>query len=307
MSLGWRIRGRTRFLVTGLTFSSLCTHRQPPSRPARPQPHSPTYSTQASAGHHRAGGRPFELLCRRSRISIHPYICQCQEAVHWVLWCVIGVPSQHTVALFITHLAHSGLRASSVKTYLTAIHHLHIEAGQDPPSTAQWHQLSYVLRGIRRAQSTTPRRTRLPITSEIMASLQEVLLVCLIDHLAQTIVTADQIKKWTETDPQVYRHIQQGWSSEPEPSLKHYYRQKEELSIHQGCLLWGNRIIIPSAGRTLLLDQLHETHPGVSRMKRLARSFVWWPGMHQDIEEKVKKCQWCEEKHIPAKAPIHPW
>ncbi len=88
MSLGWRIRGRTRFLVTGLTFSSLCTHRQPPSRPARPQPHSPTYSTQASAGHHRAGGRPFELLCRRSRISIHPYICQCQEAVHRVLWCV---------------------------------------------------------------------------------------------------------------------------------------------------------------------------------------------------------------------------
>ena len=34
--------------------------------------------------------------------------------------------------------------------------------------------MNYVLRGIRRAQSTTPRRTRLPITSELMASMQEV-------------------------------------------------------------------------------------------------------------------------------------
>ncbi len=39
MSLGWRIQGRTRFLVTGLTFSSLCTHRQPPSTPPTPLTH----------------------------------------------------------------------------------------------------------------------------------------------------------------------------------------------------------------------------------------------------------------------------
>ena len=43
-------------------------------------------------------------------------------------------------------------------------------------------------------------------------------------------------------------------------------------------------------------------------MKRLARSFVWWPGMDHQIEEQIKRCPSCEgNKNVPAKAPIHPW
>ena len=43
-------------------------------------------------------------------------------------------------------------------------------------------------------------------------------------------------------------------------------------------------------------------------MRRLARSFGWWPGLDQDIECRIKQCQWCEEnRNVPAKASIHPW
>ena len=43
-------------------------------------------------------------------------------------------------------------------------------------------------------------------------------------------------------------------------------------------------------------------------MKRLARSFVWWPGLDQEIKNKVKNCKSCEEtRNVPAKASIHPW
>ena len=39
-------------------------------------------------------------------------------------------------------------------------------------------------------------------------------LVFLINHLSHAIVTANQIRLWTETDPllsKVYRQVQQGW------------------------------------------------------------------------------------------------
>ncbi|KFD48097.1 hypothetical protein M513_11040 [Trichuris suis] len=43
-------------------------------------------------------------------------------------------------------------------------------------------------------------------------------------------------------------------------------------------------------------------------MKALARSYVWWPGIDKQIEERVKKCRPCQEtRHFGPKAPTHPW
>ena len=76
----------------------------------------------------------------------------------------------------------------------------------------------------------------------------------------------------------------------------------------QGCILWGSRVVIPKCAHPVIMDQLHETHPGVSRMKSLARSFVWWPGLDKQIEDCVEQCRVCQESRpVPAKAPIHPW
>ena len=56
------------------------------------------------------------------------------------------------------------------------------------------------------------------------------------------------------------------------------------------------------------LNELHEGHPGTSRMKSLARSFVWWPGMDKEIEETVQKCDQCHRtRHLLAVAPLQPW
>ena len=58
--------------------------------------------------------------------------------------------------------------------------------------------------------------------------------------------------------------------------LMPYWGKRWELSSHDGCLLWGNRVVIPTPGQA---DVLHEAHPGFTRLKRLARTF--------DIEVKV--------------------
>ena len=67
-------------------------------------------------------------------------------------------------------------------------------------------------------------------------------------------------------------------------------------------------MVVPPDGRNAVLELLHEGHPGNNRMKALARSFVWWPGIDHDIEQRIKSCEVCQQsRHSPAMAPLHPW
>ena len=43
-------------------------------------------------------------------------------------------------------------------------------------------------------------------------------------------------------------------------------------------------------------------------MKALARSYIFWPGLDEDIETAVKKCPECQvNRKDPPAAPLHPW
>ena len=84
-----------------------------------------------------------------------------------------------------------------------------------------------------------------------------------------------------------------------------YQQRKDQLS---GCVLLGSRIVVPVAGQAKMIEELHQGHPGITRMKGLARSFVWWPGMDKQLEEKVRSCTSCQQnQNTPAVAPLHPW
>ena len=120
------------------------------------------------------------------------------------------------------------------------------------------------------------------------------------------------IKDWTAKDPllsKVKQYIMVGW---PETQLgeefKPYRSRWKELNTLDGCILWGSRVVIPPQGRKAALVELHETHPGCSKMKALARSYIWWPKMDQEIEALVQKCSICQESQSsPPSAPLHPW
>ena len=97
--------------------------------------------------------------------------------------------------------------------------------------------------------------------------------------------------------------------------LKPYWCRKTELSFHDDYLLWGSRIIIPPPGREVVLGELHAKYPAISRMKTLARLFVWWPGMDGDTVKTVQSCHTCQQYRPapppaplqPSKWPSHPW
>ena len=47
---------------------------------------------------------------------------------------------------------------------------------------------------------------------------------------------------------------------------------------------------------------------GISKMKALARSHVWWSGLDKDLEAMARSCCAClAVKQAPANAPLHPW
>ena len=134
--------------------------------------------------------------------------------------------------------------------------------------------------------------------------------VMLMESLSSSPVTAAQIKQWTAKDPTMSRMMDlllRGSHHEAQQAVPQFHKYWSELSVHDGCLLRGNRVIVPPEGRERVVELLHEGHPGNSRMKGLARSFVWWPNIDRDLE-KVKACDACQQlRHSPAQAPLHPW
>ena len=69
--------------------------------------------------------------------------------------------------------------------------------------------------------------------------------------------------------------------------MKPYYARREEFTIEENCFLWGMRTIIPSSLRSKVSLELRNSHPGILKMKSLARIHVWWPNtdaMIADIE-----------------------
>ena len=153
--------------------------------------------------------------------------------------------------------------------------------------------------------------SRLPVANTIreVPLPGDVLLV--FRTLEGTPVTASQIRQWTDTDPvlsHVRRNLLSGWVKSDDPELRPYQSRASELSVQDGCVLWGSRVVIPKKGREAVIALLHEQHPGITRIKRLARGYIWWPGMDQELEVAVKVCDQCQQhQKSPAKAPMHPW
>ena len=57
-----------------------------------------------------------------------------------------------------------------------------------------------------------------------------------------------------------------------------------------------------------MLKELHQNHPGISRIKSLSRIHIWFPNFDHEIKNIVKSCQSCEKvSNEPNKSQPHPW
>ena len=107
---------------------------------------------------------------------------------------------------------------------------------------------------------------------------------------------------------QVISFVSTQWSKRVNRDLKKLHQRRASLAIVNRCLMFADRVIIPPPLRNRILKQFHSGHPGISRMKSIARSYVYWPSMNTDIEKLVKSCRNCQQafKNPPKQEPV-PW
>ena len=136
--------------------------------------------------------------------------------------------------------------------------------------------------------------------------------VLMLEQMDNGPFTARQVKYFSARDPrisQVLTYVQNGWPDQVhDDELKPYWHHRIELSSHDGCLLWGHRVVIPPQGRTTVLQELHGGHCGITRMKSVARGVVWWPKLDKEIEAMVRSCSKCQiQQEDPPTVPLVPW
>jgi hypothetical protein len=111
------------------------------------------------------------------------------------------------------------------------------------------------------------------------------------------------LRGWPETKP------------EADPRVAEYWTFRDEISIYNGVLYKGDRVIVPTVLRKKLLSRIHASHQGEQACLRRARDALFWPGMSQQVKDLVSSCSLCAD-FAPAQAkeplmtpelPKRPW
>ena len=160
-----------------------------------------------------------------------------------------------------------------------------------------------------------PMSRLIPLPCEESLDLQKVCLVRFSDE------KWNALKRDTSSDPELSplrEIIYSGWPGKqkqvPVP-LKKYWAYRDELSIENGLVLKGERVIIPELQREDILEKIHQAHQGVAKCQLRAKSCVFWPNINKDIEARVQKCEICQESQNtqtketlePHEVPTRPW
>ncbi|KAL3182057.1 hypothetical protein MRX96_035089 [Rhipicephalus microplus] len=66
-----------------------------------------------------------------------------------------------------------------------------------------------------------------------------------------------------------------------------YTTKTNEQSLHEECLLWGARVIVPESIVSQVLKVMHTGHPSIEKSKMIARSDVWWPEIDNNVKNQM--------------------
>lgn len=120
--------------------------------------------------------------------------------------------------------------------------------------------------------SRLPDRTEEPDMQE-----PENVAICHVDVLPMSYEELRNATRKDKTLSRVMRHTLDGWPKhlpEEDKDLQPFFVRRLEITIEQGILLWGMRIMVPLKMRSAILHEVHEGHLGVVKMKAIARSHV---------------------------------
>ena len=113
---------------------------------------------------------------------------------------------------------------------------------------------------------------------------QEIADINQVDYMRLSEGTHQQIKQCTVADAALQSlmdTIMTGWpqTKEEVPVCNHeYWNYKEELTVQDGVLFKGMKVIVPTSMRPQMIARVHSSHLGPDACVRQARDVLFWPG-----------------------------
>ena len=108
------------------------------------------------------------------------------------------------------------------------------------------------------------------------------------------LIVPEEIRIETRNDVElqfVSQALENGkWYQVPEEIQNTYGKIHHELSTSTGGIVMrGNRICLPKSLQARVVKLAHEGHQGMTKTKKLLRSYVWFPKMDRMVDEAVKR------------------
>ena len=91
--------------------------------------------------------------------------------------------------------------------------------------------------------------------------------------------------------------------------IKAHSPYRDELIVSNELVFRGMRIIIPTSMRREVVTRAHASHMGTEYTANTAREVMYWPGMHSELAEAVRRCSTGQEiQPAQSKEPLmtHP-
>ena len=120
------------------------------------------------------------------------------------------------------------------------------------------------------------------------------ILLCRMEELTDA-VTLPIVQRHTEGDEILQQLVEDINKGKLRKGLGHsgYKECFQELSMQEGVVMRGDRVVIPKTLRTDVLEAAHMGHPGKEGMIRQMRLSCWWPRSGTDTKEFEESCLPC--------------
>jgi len=142
-----------------------------------------------------------------------------------------------------------------------------------------------------------------------------------VEHIRVKPATLQEIRAHTEQDEvlqELMKVIKGGWPKtkhEVSHQLTSFFGIRDELSMQDGIVLRGERVVIPKTLQCQMVNRVHYAHTGTASSLAQARECIYCPGMSTDVKHFIGKCDVCrafdkrqsKEMFIPHESPDLPW
>ena len=109
-----------------------------------------------------------------------------------------------------------------------------------------------------------------------------------------------------EVCSQVMQYCQNDWPGKDSitSDVLPYWKVRNSLTVHNGLLLYNDRIGVPKVLQNETMLHIHEGHQGIERCRLHAKTSVRWPKISKKLTEMVKHCIVCERDSVVHKEPL---